>query len=54
MIDPAFIAFLLVFSPDKNDHCPMKNSNPRQEQAYISSQGDGTVVSMVVRNRRQN
>ena len=30
MIDPAFIAFLLVFSPDKNDHCPMKNSNPRQ------------------------
>jgi hypothetical protein len=32
MTDHVFIVFLLVFNAIKEDHCPTKNSNPRQQE----------------------
>jgi hypothetical protein len=42
MTDHLFIVFLLVFNAIKEDHCPTKNSNPRQQERHKHTSGVGT------------
>ena len=40
MIDPALIAFLLMFSPYKDGRCLIKNSNPRASDTSIHPESE--------------
>ena len=52
MTDQAFIVFLLVFNAIKEDHCPTKNSNPRQERHKHTSGTENFLAVLLSRGRR--
>lgn len=45
MIDPALIAFLLMFSPYKDGRCLIKNSNPRASDTSIHPESESNPLS---------